>query len=89
MVEAESKIFDIIAVFRSLKTLPLGFLCKSCRDGPKVIHFVFDALKKRLGKIFEGLNQKSALIKFERIHRSVPSQEDLRGNSMVEAKSKI
>jgi len=52
MVEAKSKIFDVIAVFRSPKTLPLGFLCKSCRDGPKVIHFVFDALKKRLGKKF-------------------------------------
>ena len=42
-----------------------------------------------LGKFFEGLNQKSALTKFERIHRSVPSQEGLSGNSMVEAKSKI
>ena len=42
-----------------------------------------------LGKFFEGLNQKSVLTKFERIHRSIPSQEDLSGNSMVEAKSKI
>ena len=52
MVEAKSKFFDVIAVFRSSKTLPLGFLCKSCRDATKVIHFVFDALKKRLGKTF-------------------------------------
>ena len=52
LIEVKSKIFDVIAVFRSPKTLPLGFLCKSCRDGPKVIHFVFDALKKRLMKIF-------------------------------------
>ena len=42
-----------------------------------------------LGKLYEGLNQKSALTKFERIHRNVPSQEGLHGSSMVEAKSKI
>ena len=52
MVEAKSKIFDAIAVFRSPKTVPLGFPCKSCRNGPKVINFVFDAQKKWLGKIF-------------------------------------
>ena len=52
MVEAESKIFDVIAVFRSLKTLPLRFPCKSCRDGPKIINFVFDAMDKGLEKIF-------------------------------------
>ena len=52
MVEAKSKIFDDIDVFRSTKTLTLGFPCKSCRNGPKVMSFVFDALKKWVVKIF-------------------------------------
>ena len=52
MVEAKSKIFDVIAVFRRSKTLPLGFPCKSCRNGPKVIDFAFDALEKWVGEFF-------------------------------------
>ena len=52
MVEAKSKIFDVIAVFRSPKTLPLGFPCKFYRNGPKVMSFVFDALEKWVVKIF-------------------------------------
>ena len=52
MVEAKSNIFDDIAVFRSTKTLTLGFPCKSCRNGPKVIELAFDVLEKWVGKIF-------------------------------------
>ena len=52
MVNAKSKIFDVIALFRAHKTLPLGIPCKSCSDAPKVVDFDLHVRKKMLRKIF-------------------------------------
>ena len=71
MVEAKSKIFEVIPILRGLKTLYMGILGEWSQTRafqPPL------GEQEHLKKYFEVINQKSGLYKFERMYSAVPNR---------------